>query len=654
MKKEIGKNQSSGAEKVERIERETAADVNSRIAPDETKKDHSMSEGKPQKSTKSSAKKPVRKEAALREKKAAAQRVNTAKARAEKKKKKAEEKASYKEKKLEKKRAVKEKKLARKEMIARKKADRIAAKEKRRADLKAKRVEKKAEARARREMLKNESKAERQKRILREKRERIAAKRSAAEAKEKARENRRKARETARARRAQERREKREERASRRTPGFGGWLAAVISLGTACLILATVVTAGAFRMNDMDLTVENGYRSALYEMVSVSEELDDNLGKLRVASGTDEQRKLLTNILVDSALLESALEKVPVETATGADLSSFVNRTNSYARTMLKKLDSGAPLSGEERESLASLYETNGRMHTALNTLINAMTEGDLKDFAAGKETGMNEKLGELGRGMRGDDDLLDAPFSEEGNLGENRLSRFEEITASEAEERVRAYFRSYHVRDVNYTGETSAKGVMCYNFVLVDENDVEIYAQISKRGGKLVFFNTYEECTQKNFDLEACDAIARKFLKEIGIGNVEAVWLSDGGMVANLTYTTVEEHVRIYPELIRIRVCEEKGRVIGMDANNYLVNDKEYDLSHRITRDEARGRLSADLEVLSGTLALIPIDGEEVLAYEFHCKTGDEEYLIYIDANSGKEVEIFRVRESARGSYLR
>ena len=44
---------------------------------------------------------------------------------------------------------------------------------------------------------------------------------------------------------------------------------------------------------------------------------------------------------------------------------------------------------------------------------------------------------------------------------------------------------------------------------------------------------------------------------------------------------------------------------------------------------------------------------GRETLCYEFVCNYGEEQYIIYLDAKTGDEVRIFRVRESARGNYL-
>ncbi|MDE6273628.1 MAG: germination protein YpeB [Clostridiales bacterium] len=665
MEKKIGKNVSSGAEKVESVEKKVSPEeVNAQ--PQKKSKAKKSAAPKAKKSeAKKSKKHSTRAEKAAKAEKAesaaAERRIEKAKLKAARKEKKLLKKAELKQKKLEKKAALEEKKLAKKAALAEKKAERKARALKRKAELKEKRSERHAERVARRELLKNESREEKRNRIAREKKEKLALKRRKQEAAEKQREQKLKAREAAHQRKAEDRKHKRETRNQQRknkqrTPGIGGWLAAVISLGVACLALATVVTAGSFQMSDMTLTAENGYRATLYEMVSASEDMDSNLNKLRVATGANEQRKLLTEILVDSALMENALERLPVDGATSTDISSFVNKTGSYARTLLGKLAKGQSLTEKEMNTLSYLYDVNTRVYNELNDLATHMTASELRAFVGGEEGEMRNKFGEIGRGTHEEPkEAVDAPFSGAGNVGENKLSKMDEITEAKAEELAKNYFNSYHVVKTQYTGETTAQGASFYNFVMTDENEIEIFAQISKNGGKLAFFDTYETCTQKNFDLETCDSLAREFLADLGIKNVEAVWLSDAGMVADLTYVSAVDGVRAYPDMIRIRVCEQKGRVIGMDATHYLFNfDEGRDLKAGISEDEALQSLSGSLKPYEANLALVPVDGEEILVYEFACAYGEDEYIVYVDANSGEEVEVLRVRETAMGKYLR
>lgn len=652
-----GKNVSSGAKKVESIEKEKAAEKQTSASASGAKRTQT-----PRKKTGTTRKKQTVQQSKLKaaEKKENAEadkRLEAAKAKAEKKEKKLLKKAELKQKKLEKKAQLKEKKLQKRAALASKRAARKEKRLENAAALKTRRMERKAEKTARREMLKNESKAERSARREREKREKRGLVAQRREQREKARAQKMKSREASRKRRAEARREKRAQSNERkkRAPGFGGWLAAVISLGAACLVLGTIVTAGAFRMNDMNLSTANAYRSTLYEMVSISEDMDNSLAKLRVSSGTQEQRALLTDLLVDSELMESALERMPIDSMTSTDIASFVNKTSDYSRSLLKKLNAGGTLSQTEKNTVGYLHGVNEGLYGELNNLTVKMTEKEFAAFVGGGENPVAEKLGQMGRDtLKDPEETIDAPFSDEGNVGENRLSALEEVSLSRAEELVKQYFESYHIANVQYSGETVTNDASCYNFSLTDEDGVELYAQITKNGGKLAFFNLYEVCRDKNFDLETCDMLAKEYLATLGIQNVEAVWLSDAGMVADLTYVSVQDGVRIYPDLIRVRVCESKGRVVGIDAMEYLLNHREREIGPSLSREAAQEKLTGGLEPYAAHLAIIPMDGEEILVHEFACNfREEEEYIVYLDAMTGEEVQVYRVRNGSAGSYL-
>ena len=107
----------------------------------------------------------------------------------------------------------------------------------------------------------------------------------------------------------EEKRAAKEER-RRRQPGFGGWLAAVVSLGVSTLVLATIVTAGAFNMRDMNAVASAGYRSSFYELTGLMDEMETDLSKLRVSSTAAGQRNLATDLLVNSSLAAGALVTV--------------------------------------------------------------------------------------------------------------------------------------------------------------------------------------------------------------------------------------------------------------------------------------------------------------------------------------------------------
>ena len=632
MEKKIGKNVSSGAKKVESL-----AEDRDQKGPAPTQEQPSASGRTAAKRNSTGRKKQAAQQAVEAEHAAADARFEAAKARAAKKEAHKLALAQKKQEKLTQKLEAREKK------------------EEAAAASKSERAEKLAAKAARKQMLATESAAERTARRNREKRARLAERRQKQEAREQKLKEKQEARKKAQEKRAAKRSGKKSGGGKKRAPGIGGWIAAVSVLGAACLALATVVTAGYFRMNDMMVQSANGYRATLYEMVSVSEDMDDNFAKLRVSSGANEQRTLLTEILVDSAMLESALEKMPVDAATGTDISAFVNRTGAAARAMLHKLSSGGTLSQEDRERIAALYETNATLCAELNDLALHTPAEEMQAFFDGAQGDVSNRLSELGQGMRAErKEIRDVPFAGEGNVEENQLAGTVEIPASEAEQKVRQYFEGYQIADVRLTGETLSRDVRAYNFVLTDGNGTEFFAQVTKNGGKLAFFDSFEACSTKNFDLESCDTLAQAHLKMLGYEHLTPVWFSDAGMVASITYVAEIDGVRAYPDMIRVRVCEEKGRVVGMDARGYLVNHHgERNTSPALSEAEAEAKLSPELTVHAAHLALIPVRGREMLAYEFVCTSGEEQFIFYLDARTGEEVRIFRVHESAQGSYL-
>ena len=343
---------------------------------------------------------------------------------------------------------------------------------------------------------------------------------------------------------------------------------------------------------------------------------------------------------------------MPVDAATGTDISAFVNLTNMAARRMLRKIAAGSPLSAEDLERLQKLCAINAGLSRELNDLALHTPEKELLAFFGGTQGAVSDRLFSLGEGVR-EELFADAPFAGEGIARRGRTDGVREITAADAEQKVRQYFEDYRITDVRLTGETHARGVRAYNFVLTDEGGTEYFAQVAK-GGELVFFDSYEVCTVRNFDLGSCDTLARAYLQKLGYEHLTPVWFSDAGNVAAVTYVAEREGVRIYAEMIRVRVCEEKGRVVGMDARGYLVNHHgERNTSPALSEAEAEAKLSPELTVHAAHLALIPVRGREMLAYEFVCTSGEEQFIFYLDARTGEEVRIFRVHESAQGSYL-
>ena len=67
-----------------------------------------------------------------------------------------------------------------------------------------------------------------------------------------------------------------------------------------------------------------------------------------------------------------------------------------------------------------------------------------------------------------------------------------------------------------------------------------------------------------------------------------------------------------------------------------------------KITIDEAQAKLHKDLAVIHSAPCVVEANGRPRTAYEFLCRYGEEQYLVYIDAKTGDEISILNTRELA------
>ena len=537
----------------------------------------------------------------------------------------------------------KQKRLEKKLEAKQKRLDRIEASKQAKA-------ERRAKAKERKDMLKHESKEHR---IQRKKEERQAkvearvAKREAALADKRAkREHRLKVQ-------AQKRAEKNDKR---HAPGFGGWLAAVISLGVTTLALGTMLTFGWINMNGLQADMASVHTESLYELNSIVDNLDTNLSKARVSNSQNEQVRLLSEIAIESEMAETVIERLPVETQLTQNITSFVNKMGDSAQSMLYSVASGNKLTDSQVATIEYMYKTNQELKQIVNELTANANGNDMLAAMKGKSGNLLTSTFDTiqNTAVETPKEIHDGPFAENiDKVSAKSLTGLDEITASRAEELAKKYFKDYGVTEAKCTGEAAAEQLTCYNISLKTK-DGEMSAQISKLGGKVVEFNSYKDCSDKNFSVERCIDIAEDFLDELGYDDMEAVWTSENGTTCNLNFAYEQDGVIIYSDMIKVKVCEERGIVTGMEGLSYVLNHVKRDLpSARIAKSEAKEKLHEGFETEGSRLCIIPTDGGEALAYEFYGTYEGSTYYVYVDAKTGEELEVFTVIGTQQGKAL-
>ncbi len=567
-------------------------------------------------------KKPVSEKRALKIKQRAEKKAERAKIAAERKQARLERKLAHKEARLE-----------------------------RLAVLKDKREERKEKRKERRDVLKSESKQARRKRIAEER----AAKREAHKAKREAYIAERKAKREHALKVRAEKRAERNDKAQRRTPGFGGWLAAVISLGVTTLALGTVLTFGWLTMDNMQAEMATGYTQSLYELNSVIDNLDANLSRAKASSSASDRVRVLSDIAIESETAETILERFPLDMQLTEQMSSFINKMSDSAKQMLYTVANGGELTASQKASLNYMYETNARIKEELNCLISNCDGKDMLKSMRGKSSKIGSSFSTIQNNtFEAPKGIQDGPFSDSvKKTNAKALKGAKEITAQEAEKLAKEYFADYKVTKADCTGEATAEALTLYN-VNIKTADGDMFVQLSKLGGKVVAFDSYKDCTKNNFSVDRCIAIAEDFLASVGYNGLKPVWTSENGTTCNLNFAPVQGGAVLYPDLVKVKVCEERGIVTGVEALSYVLNHSQRNLaSPQISEEQAKAAINGNMEIESARTAVIPFDGGEVLCYEFTGTLDGNDYYVYVDAATGEEIEVLTVIGTKQGRAL-
>lgn len=600
---EIATNVSSGAEKVESVEKEVARSTPAkRVTKTKTTvKDHTTLGGK--REEKVSAKK---KNAELKGSKAEKESA-AAKARVEAALKKKELKEKRK---AEKAKRAKERAEKRKEMLAK-------WKEKRKKEAEKRRVKKEEKIRERAHAKANKQQERSRKQTQRKKKENSGKKR----------ENRGK--------------------------GYGGWIAAVVTLGVTTLALATAVTVESIEMKNSRAAMLTGQREMISELTGIMENVDGDLERVRISDSSAQQSRILTDLLVQTRLAELDLEKMPIAAEADRNLTTFLNRTARECERMLSKLRNGEKLSESDRETLEQLYQANHSIRMELDRMNAELTDKDLMDY-------IKEGKGKLADGLRGIEEktlaenraAIENKIAEKAGAGMGRNAEMpmekpeSKIDPAKAEELCFTYFSDYQIDAYQCVGETVSRSYAAYNVQGYDTNGTLLFAEIDQQTGALLRFDYYEDCSAETFDLKNAEMLAENFLERLGYDDMEIVRFRNNGTTTDFTFVYEDDDVAYYPDEVRVKVCRTRGMVTGMDATKYFAHHKQRkEPQTQITLGEAYGKLYNGLDVESSRLVVIGTGRGERAAYEFLCGYGEERYLVYLDANTGEELSIVNAR---------
>ncbi len=457
--------------------------------------------------------------------------------------------------------------------------------------------------------------------------------------------------------------EKRKERRKNqnRSRGIGGWITAVVTLGCAVLVLGSLLSLSIFtdylEFNKVNTNSASSQRS-FYDFVGYVDNLETNMSKMMVSTDSQGQQKILSDIVVQSSLAEESLASLPIMDESKYLTSKFINQVGDYAKYLNNRLIYGGNLTEKDKENLLQLYNVNKNLKQTLSSLsakinqnydFSALSKNDANDIIVAQFNDIEKNS------MEYPEMIYDGAFSD-GVMGKKPKGLMgDKINELQAQEIFKSIFSSYGVEEVKIDGKTQNGEITCFNVLSKTKKNGEVYAQISEIGGKLIMFNAYRDCTKNNTSTEQSVVIAQEFLTKIGLKDMTCVWSYSSGATEYLNFAYEQDGIIVYPDLVKIKVCKERGVVSGIDADNYYMNHELRQIeTPKYTLEQAYDKVSEQIKVLSSSVAITPTGGgQERLSYEFIGETENGTFYIYLDANTLKQTDIFKVVETEQGRLL-
>lgn len=421
-----------------------------------------------------------------------------------------------------------------------------------------------------------------------------------------------------------------------------------------------------YRENQFMEVATNQYSQSFYDLVTYTENVETMLAKTMASNSKEYTAQNLVNVWREANLAQNSLDKIPVNVNLLEDANNYLNQVSDYSYSLSRACMAGKELTNEQKEELNSIYDYSTKLKTQLMETASQLQAGTFtwNDIARTGNRMFNQNydsvkvefVDNVNNDLQNYAGLIyDGAFSNHITQIEPQGLEEKEITQEEAKRLIEKFIEKSSIKSIVENGlQTGTIEVYNFNVLLNGDNNEENYMTISitKKGGQVLYLAYNREYGPASIEIEQAKQIGQEYLQKIGYENMKPTYHMNEGNSIIINYASYENDTIIYPDLIKLKIALDNGEVIGIEANGYLYNHHNRQTTNQLlTMEEARKKVSPNISIESEQKAIIPTDWKtEVLCYEFKGKLNDKTVLVYINAENGKEENIFILIDDING----
>ncbi len=434
------------------------------------------------------------------------------------------------------------------------------------------------------------------------------------------------------------------------------------------LVIATVVL-GVFlyrQRTEYVIQTENQYNLAFYELIDYIDDVENYLAKAIVSSSAENGAKTLMHVWREANLAQVYLSQLPISSNELANTSKFLNQVSEYSYFLATKCINNEKLTDEELNNLQNLYDYSTNLTVTLEQLLNDMGSGNIswKELTKDTDTALAQQVDNLSGASFSNLDknfgeyeglIYDGAYSDHIESAEKKGLTGNEISEEEAKNIVKEFVGNERIEEINSNGLIENGNIVVYDFSIKikdGDNNNPMSISISKTGGHIILMNYNREIAEEKMSQEEANNKGKEFLESRNFANMKETYYLKQGNAVTINYAYEQNGVVVYPDLIKLKIALDNGEILGIETSGYLNNHEERNIpTAKISEGEAKQNLNKNLEITSSGLAIIPTEWKtEIFCYEFKGKVNDKDFIVYINAENGREENILVIIDTPNG----
>lgn len=414
------------------------------------------------------------------------------------------------------------------------------------------------------------------------------------------------------------------------------------------------------------IKAENQYQRAFHDLNFHVDKLQDELGKTLALNSRKQLSDSLTNVWRLSFAAQNDLGQLPLSLMPFDKTEAFLARIGNFSyRVGVRDLEK-KPLTDREYNTLRELYKRSNAIQGDLQKVQSQVLSKNLRwmdvELAMASEDKVMDNT--IIDGFKKVDKLAEGYTEVDwgptvNNLEANQRKRVtnlegDPVSPQDVKEKIADILDRPDTKGIDVV--LNRKGnEQTYSARLKKKNGREVNADVTRKGGYVLWMDYDRPVKKRKLSLERAQGEAIQFLDGLGYPEVEATAFDEGGNMASYTFVRKQGDVLIYPETVVVKVALDNGEIAGFQAENYVYNYKEKrNLKPKLTEAQARKYANPRLKLKESRLAVIFGDkGNEVLCHELLGRLGKSEYRVFINAESGDEEFVQKIKKGDRTGPL-